>query len=66
MLCHKIIIFLQAERCRREVRREKFTHKELYPTDDPPRPSRPKGFCHGGNMPEGHEDDGDESYDDRR
>ena len=27
MLCHKIIIFLQAERCRREVRREKFTHK---------------------------------------
>ena len=27
MFCHKIIIFLRAERRRREVRREKFTHK---------------------------------------
>ena len=27
ILCHKIIIFLRAERRRREARREKFTHK---------------------------------------
>ena len=44
-LCHKNIISLRAERCRREARRWEVYPWELYrayPPHDPPQPSRPK------------------------